>query len=63
MAKSHVMQQETSCHSVEATALDDLFQRTFEEGARLNRQAFLHTVTPLASLPVAMYSDTRGAIQ
>ena len=61
MIKSHAS-QETSCHSVEATALDDLFNRTFEEGALVNRQAFLHTVTPLASLPVAMYSDTRNVL-
>ena len=61
MIKSHAS-QETSCHSVEATALDDLFNRTFEEGARVNRAAFLHTVTPLASLPVAMYSDTRNVL-
>ena len=48
---------------MEATGLDELFHRTFEEpGALVNRRAFLHTVTPLASLRVAMYSDTRNVL-
>ena len=50
--------QETSCHSLEATRLDDLFEDTFEKGAGLNGFAF-HTVTPLGTVPVVAYSDSR----
>ncbi|TRY77474.1 hypothetical protein TCAL_12639 [Tigriopus californicus] len=53
--------QETSCHSLEATRLDDIFLDTFEKQASMNRFMF-HTVTPLVSLPVLMYSDTRNVL-
>lgn len=53
--------QETSCHSLEATRLDDIFLDTFEKEASMNRFLF-HTVTPLVNLPVLMYSDTRNVL-
>ncbi len=53
--------QETSCHSLEATRLDDIFEETFEKNSAINRYVF-HTVTPLASLPVLMYSDAKNVL-
>ena len=51
--------QETSCHSLEATRIDDIFEATFEKKTKLNNFLF-HTLTPLTQLRVRMYSDTRN---
>ena len=51
--------QETSCHSLEATKIDDIFEATFEKKTKLNNFSF-HSLTPLTQLPVRMYSDTRN---
>ena len=51
--------QETSCHSLEATRIDDIFEATFEKKTKLNNFGF-HTLTPLTQLSVKMYSDTRN---
>ena len=51
--------QETSCHSLEATRIDDIFDATFEKKTKLNNFLF-HTLTPLTQLTVRMYSDTRN---
>ena len=53
--------QETSCHSLEATRLDDMFHDTFLKKSSLNLFAF-HTVTPLIQMPVRMYSDARNVL-
>ena len=51
--------QETSCHSLEATRIDDIFEATFEKKTKLNNFVF-HSLTPLTQLRVRMYSDTRN---
>ena len=43
--------QETSCHSLEATRLDDIFEGTFEKENKLNYFLF-HTVTPLVAIGI-----------
>jgi hypothetical protein len=53
--------QETSCHSLEVTRIDDIFQDTFERDASVNHFAF-HTITPLVSLPVNMYASSRNVL-
>ena len=53
--------QETSCHSLEVTRIDDIFQETFERNSALNYFAF-HTLTPLLSLPVSMYSSSKNIL-
>ncbi len=53
--------QETSCHSLEVTRIDDIFQDTFDREAGLNHFAF-HTVTPLISIPVPMYASSRNVL-
>ena len=53
--------QETSCHSLEVTRIDDIFQDTFEKSTKLNHFAF-HTMTPLVSLPVPMYSSSKNVL-
>jgi len=53
--------QETSCHSLEAVRLDDIFQDAFERGASLNVFAF-HTVTPLSSIPIKTYSASKNSL-
>eukprot|EP00090_Calanus_glacialis_P026578 TRINITY_DN41814_c0_g1_i1.p1 TRINITY_DN41814_c0_g1~~TRINITY_DN41814_c0_g1_i1.p1 ORF type:complete len:613 (-),score=137.97 TRINITY_DN41814_c0_g1_i1:7-1638(-) len=53
--------QETSCHSLEATRIDDLFESTFQKKTKTNYFLF-HTLTPLTSLRVTMYSDTRNVL-
>ena len=51
--------QETSCHSLEATRIDDIFQSTFEKMEKLNTFLF-HCLTPLTDISVKMYSDTKN---
>ena len=51
--------QETSCHSLEATRIDDIFEATFEKRTNFNNFVF-HTLTPVTRLSVRMYSDTRN---
>ena len=53
--------QETSCHSIEATRIDDIFEATFTKSSAFNPFTF-HTVTPLTSVRVEMYSDTRNVL-
>ena len=51
--------QETSCHSLEATRIDDIFDAAFEKKKVFN--TFLsHTLTPLTRIPVSIYSDTKN---
>ena len=49
--------QETACHSLEATRLDNIFEAAFEQGALVNRFPF-HALTPLTQLEVLMYSES-----
>lgn len=60
--------QETSCHTVEARRVDEVFEAAFD---RLERPArFLHllnphwgnALTPCALLPVTVYSDARNVL-
>ena len=53
--------QETSCHSLEVTRIDDMFQDTFERRTHLNHFAF-HTLTPLVSLPVFTYASSKNVL-
>ena len=53
--------QETSCHSLEATRLDDIFSDTFQKKSSVNLYTF-HSVTPLIRMPVRMYSDARNVL-
>lgn len=53
--------QETSCHSLEATRIDDIFDSAFEKKTLMNRFMF-HTLTPLNTLEVYMYSDTKNVL-
>ena len=53
--------QETSCHSLEATRLDEIFDAAFINKAKLNRYSF-HTITPLLEVPVNMYKDTKNVL-
>ncbi|KAF2358761.1 hypothetical protein FHG87_010476 [Trinorchestia longiramus] len=64
--------QETSCHTVEASKVDALFSRAFDElsqaptsSSRLENivnPSFLHTLTPLCQLPLYAYSDTQNVL-
>ena len=53
--------QETSCHSLEATRIDDVMDSTFHKESKINHFLF-HTLTPLTSLKVSMYSDTKNVL-
>ena len=53
--------QETSCHSLEVTRIDDIFQDTFDHQTKVNHFAF-HTLTPLVSLPVHMYASSKNVL-
>ena len=54
--------QETSCHSVEATKMDELIQMTFERKPILNRYP-LHTFTPVTQISdVLMYSTSSNSL-
>ncbi|KAJ7990765.1 hypothetical protein DPEC_G00290300 [Dallia pectoralis] len=59
--------QETSCHTVEARRVDEVFEWAFERTERLGlNQGFnLHwgnVLTPCAALPVRVYSDARSVL-
>ncbi|KAF3701208.1 Pecanex-like protein 4 Hepatitis C virus F protein-binding protein 2 [Channa argus] len=59
--------QETSCHTVEARRVDEVFEAAFECPERLNfSQGFnLHwgnALTPCAALAVQVYSDARNVL-
>uniref|UniRef100_A0A671WEA3 Pecanex-like protein n=1 Tax=Sparus aurata TaxID=8175 RepID=A0A671WEA3_SPAAU len=59
--------QETSCHTVEARRVDEVFEAAFERPERLGfTQGFnLHwgnTLTPCAALAVRVYSDARNVL-
>ncbi|CAB4058317.1 unnamed protein product [Lepeophtheirus salmonis] len=55
--------QHTSCHSLEATRIDDIFRIAFEEDkpSLFNRFAF-HCLTPIGSIEVKTYSDTKNVL-
>ncbi len=57
--------QETSCHSLEATRLDDIMDAAFEKegGAFSCLNSFpLHTATPLTRVTALVHSDARNAL-
>ena len=58
--------QETSCHTVEAGRLDDIFETTFERSGGFPISTFnkfpLHTLTPVDAIPVDTYSDARNVL-
>ncbi|XP_010877133.3 pecanex-like protein 4 isoform X2 [Esox lucius] len=59
--------QETSCHTVEARRVDEVFEWAFERPERLglNQGLNLHwgnALTPCAALPVRVYSDARSVL-
>ncbi|KAL0969048.1 hypothetical protein UPYG_G00222000 [Umbra pygmaea] len=59
--------QETSCHTVEARRVDEVFEWAFERPERLglNQGLNLHwgnVLTPCAALPVRVYSDARNVL-
>ena len=51
--------QETSCHSLEAARIDDNFDSAFEKKSLVNSFP-LDTLTPLTTIQVKMYSDTKN---
>ena len=51
--------QETSCHSLEAARIDDNFDSAFEKKSLFNNFP-LDTLTPLTTIKVKMYSDTKN---
>ena len=51
--------QETSCHSLEAARIDDNFDSAFERKSLVNNFP-LDTLTPLTTIQVKMYSDTKN---
>ena len=58
--------QETSCHTVEATELDGIFETAFEyergfSCCSVNRYP-LHSLVPLDAFPVLTYSDARNVL-
>jgi hypothetical protein len=53
--------QETSCHSLEATRLDDIFDAAFEKRTPLNTFLF-HSLTPLTTLEVVLYVESRSLV-
>ncbi|XP_053476180.1 pecanex-like protein 4 [Ictalurus furcatus] len=60
--------QETSCHTVEARRVDEVFEAAFDRLDRPGRfRRFLNphwgnTLTPCALLPVTVYSDARNVL-
>ncbi|XP_071796734.1 pecanex-like protein 4 isoform X1 [Asterias amurensis] len=58
--------QETSCHTVEAAQLDDIFETTFERSGGFPVCTFnkfpLHTLTAVDAVPVDTYSDARNVL-
>ncbi|KAM3871015.1 pecanex-like protein 4 [Diretmus argenteus] len=59
--------QETSCHTVEARRVDEVFEAAFERPERLGFTQGLNlhwgnALTPCAALPVRVYSDARNVL-
>ena len=59
--------QETSCHTVEARRVDEVFEGAFERPERLGLTQGLNmhwgnALTPCAMLPVRVYSDARNVL-
>lgn len=58
--------QETSCHTVEAQRVDELFEDAFEqeehEGVCSINEHFGNVLTPCTLLPVKTYSDARNVL-
>ncbi|XP_062325580.1 pecanex-like protein 4 isoform X2 [Osmerus eperlanus] len=59
--------QETSCHTVEARRVDEVFEGAFERPERLGLTQGLNmhwgnALTPCAVLPVRVYSDARNVL-
>jgi hypothetical protein len=50
--------QETSCHSLEATRIDNIFEAAFEQRALFNIFPF-HALTPLGQLEVLVYAESQ----
>jgi hypothetical protein len=50
--------QEKTCHSLEATRIDSIFEAAFEKRALINRFSF-HALTPLTQLEVLIYSEAQ----
>jgi hypothetical protein len=55
--------QETSCHTEEASAVEDVFEATFSRKSRvsLNRH-WMHTLHPVQPAMIQTYSDTRNVL-
>ncbi|KAG7277328.1 hypothetical protein CRUP_005862 [Coryphaenoides rupestris] len=59
--------QETSCHTVEARRVDEVFEGAFERPERLGftqglNQHWGNALIPCATLPVRVYSDARNVL-
>ncbi|XP_022086060.1 pecanex-like protein 4 [Acanthaster planci] len=58
--------QETSCHTVEAGRLDDIFETIFEHSGGFPICTFsrypMNTLTPVDTVPVDTYSDARNVL-
>ncbi|XP_060781122.1 pecanex-like protein 4 isoform X1 [Neoarius graeffei] len=60
--------QETSCHTVEARRVDEIFEAAFDRLERPGRflrflnPHWANTLTPCALLPVTVYSDARNVL-
>ncbi|XP_059908395.1 pecanex-like protein 4 [Gadus macrocephalus] len=59
--------QETSCHTVEARRVDEVFEGAFEKTERLGftqslNQHWGNALIPCAALPVRVYSDARNVL-
>ena len=59
--------QETSCHTVEARRVDEVFEGAFERAERLGftqglNQHWGNALIPCATLPVRVYSDARNVL-
>ncbi|XP_071482865.1 pecanex-like protein 4 [Diadema antillarum] len=59
--------QETSCHTVEAARLDDIFEAAFTHPKEKFPVCYLnqfpmHSLTPVDALPVDTYSDARNVL-
>ena len=53
--------QETSCHSLEATRIDNIFEAAFEAKALVNSFPF-HALSPLGQLEVLLYSESQQVL-
>jgi hypothetical protein len=53
--------QETSCHSLEATRIDNIFDAAFEQRALFNIFPF-HALTPLGQVEVLVYAESQQVL-